>query len=68
MRHALLPTACAVLLVLSGARLHGQDKAGKQGKRLCVFYLHAGPAETAHHQGALNFHKALQKAGVNSIS
>ena len=30
MRHALLPTACAVLLALSCARLYGQDKAGKQ--------------------------------------
>jgi enterochelin esterase-like enzyme len=30
MRHALLPTACAVLLALSGAGLHGQDKAGKR--------------------------------------
>ena len=30
MRHALLPTACAVLLALSCARVHGQDGAGKQ--------------------------------------
>jgi enterochelin esterase-like enzyme len=30
MRYALLPTACAVLLALSCASAHGQDKAGKQ--------------------------------------
>ncbi len=30
MRHALLPTACAVLLALSCANGHGQDKADKQ--------------------------------------
>jgi enterochelin esterase-like enzyme len=30
MRHVLLPTACAVLLALSCAGVHGQDKAGKQ--------------------------------------
>jgi enterochelin esterase-like enzyme len=32
-----------------------------------VFYLHAGTAETAQHQGALNFNKALQNAGINSV-
>ena len=31
MRHALLPTACAVLLALSCTGLYAQDKAGKQG-------------------------------------
>src|ERR1700687_4863332 len=30
MRHSLFPTACAVLLALSCAGVHGQDKAGKQ--------------------------------------
>src|ERR1043166_8904650 len=30
MRHAPWPTACAVLLALSCAGVHGQDKAGKQ--------------------------------------
>ena len=30
MRHALLPTAWAVLLALTSAGLHGQDKADKQ--------------------------------------
>jgi enterochelin esterase-like enzyme len=36
MRHSLLPTACAVLLVLSCAGVHGQDKADKpdQGQGL----------------------------------
>lgn len=35
-------------------------------KKCPVFYLHAGTAETQH-QGARNFHQALQKAGVNSV-
>jgi enterochelin esterase-like enzyme len=30
MRHAVLPTTCAVLLALSCAGVHGQEKAGKQ--------------------------------------
>src|SRR3954470_11495597 len=32
MRHALLPTACAVVLALNCAGLHGQGKVGKQGQ------------------------------------
>ena len=36
-------------------------------KKCPVFYLHAGTAETAQHQRALNFHNALQKAGINSV-
>src|SRR5262249_45475222 len=31
MRHALLPTACAVMLALNCADAHGQDPAAKQG-------------------------------------
>ena len=30
-------------------------------------YFHAGTAETTQHQGARNFHNALQKAGINSV-
>jgi enterochelin esterase family protein len=41
--------------------------AAEFNKRCPVFYLHAGTAETAQHQGALRFHNALQKAGINSV-
>jgi len=43
------------------------SNAAEFNKKCPVFYLHAGTAETAQHQGASNFHKALQKAGVNSV-
>ena len=36
-------------------------------KKCPVFYLHAGTAETAQHQGALNFNKALKSGGINSV-
>jgi enterochelin esterase-like enzyme len=36
-------------------------------KKCPLFYVHAGTAETVQHRGALNFHTALQKAGVNSV-
>jgi enterochelin esterase-like enzyme len=36
-------------------------------KKCPVFYLHAGTAETAQHQGAQSFHNALQKAGIGSV-
>ena len=32
-----------------------------------VFYLHAGTAESAQHQSAVNFNKALKIAGINSV-
>jgi enterochelin esterase-like enzyme len=41
--------------------------AAEFNKKCPVFYVHAGTAETAQHQGALNFHNALQKAGINSV-
>ncbi len=41
--------------------------AAEFNKKCPVFYLHAGTAETAQHQGALTFHNALQKAGINSV-
>lgn len=41
--------------------------AAEFNKRCTVFYLHAGTAETAQHKGALAFHGALQKAGINSV-
>ena len=41
--------------------------AAEFNKKCLVFYLHAGTAETAQHKGALAFHGALQKAGVNSV-
>jgi enterochelin esterase-like enzyme len=41
--------------------------AAEFNKKCTVFYLHAGTAETAQHKGALAFHSALQKAGVNSV-
>jgi enterochelin esterase-like enzyme len=41
--------------------------AAEFNKKCPVFYLHAGTAETAQHQGAQNFHNALQKAGVSSV-
>jgi enterochelin esterase-like enzyme len=41
--------------------------AAEFNKKCLVLYLHAGTAETAQHQGALNFHNNLQKAGINSV-
>jgi enterochelin esterase-like enzyme len=41
--------------------------AAEFNKKCTVFYLHAGTAETAQHKGALAFHGALQKAGINSV-
>jgi enterochelin esterase-like enzyme len=41
--------------------------AAEFNKKCTVFYLHAGTAETAQHQGARAFHSALQKADINSV-
>ncbi|HYV39368.1 MAG TPA: alpha/beta hydrolase-fold protein [Gemmataceae bacterium] len=41
--------------------------AAEFNKKVSVLYLHAGTAETAQHKGAVAFHAALQKAGINSV-
>lgn len=41
--------------------------AAEFNKKCPVFYLHAGTAEPPQHKGALAFHSALQKAGINSV-
>jgi enterochelin esterase-like enzyme len=36
-------------------------------KKVRVFYLHAGTAEQAQHNGAVNLHNALDKAGIRNV-
>src|SRR5262249_21983095 len=70
-----LDTFCAIGAFSGGSRKGDVNSAyggafadpAKFNKKCSVLYLHAGTAEAAQHQGAFNFHKALQKAGVNSV-